>query len=104
MYFMGKPVPMDDIRGMVAEMTTDAEDLLWDSLTFKEGDDVQFAILLASIEDDLTQTQRGKSFIDSNGLAGKEVEMLEDGSGVPRQEWLVEVGKHSEILKVGVEV
>jgi superfamily II DNA helicase RecQ len=78
MYFMGKPIAMDDIRSMVAEMTTDAEDLLWDSLMFKEGDDVRFKIPLASIEDDLTQTQRGKSFIHSNGLAGKEVEMLED--------------------------
>lgn len=45
---------------------------------FKEGEDVRFTILLGSIEDDLTQTQRGKSFIHSNGLAGKEVEMLED--------------------------
>ncbi len=54
MYFMGKPIAMDDIRSMVAEMTTDAEDLLWDSLMFKEGDDVRFKILLASIEDDLT--------------------------------------------------
>lgn len=52
---------------------------------FKEGDDVRFAIPLASIEDDLTQTQRGKSFIDSNGLAGKEVEMLEDLVGGRRK-------------------
>jgi superfamily II DNA helicase RecQ len=78
MYFMGKPIPMDDIRSMVAEMTADAEDLLWDSLMFKEGEDVRFTIPLADIEDDLTQTQRGKSFIHSNGLAGKEAEMLED--------------------------
>ena len=78
MYFMGKPIPMDDIRSMVVDMTADAEDLLWDSLMFKEGEDVRFTILLAGIEDDLTQTQRGKSFIHSNGLAGKEVEMLED--------------------------
>ena len=56
MYFMGKPIAMDDIRSIVTEMTTDAEDLLWDSLMFKEGDDVWFKIPLASIEDDLTQT------------------------------------------------
>ena len=77
-YFMGKSIPMDDIRNMVAEMTADAEDLLWGSLMFKEGEDVRFTIPLASIEDDLTQTQRGKSFIYSNGLVGKELEMLED--------------------------
>lgn len=41
---------------------------------FKEGDDVRFEIPLG----DMTHTQRGQSFIDSNGLAGKEVEMLED--------------------------
>jgi hypothetical protein len=45
---------------------------------FKEGDNVRFTILLAGIKDDLTQTQREQSFIYSNGLVGKEVEMLED--------------------------
>ena len=78
MYFMGKPIPMDDIRNMVAEMTADAENLLWDSLMFKEGEDVRFTIPLAGIEDELTQTQREESFIYRNGLAGKEAEMLED--------------------------
>ncbi|KFZ18502.1 hypothetical protein V501_01170 [Pseudogymnoascus sp. VKM F-4519 (FW-2642)] len=78
MYFMGKPILMDDIRKMVADMTDDAEDLLWNVLMFKEGDDVRFKIPLADIKDDLTHTQRGKSFIHSNGLVGKEVEMLED--------------------------
>ncbi|KFZ20169.1 hypothetical protein V501_00279 [Pseudogymnoascus sp. VKM F-4519 (FW-2642)] len=89
MYFMGKPISMDDIRSMVANMTDDAEDLLWDVLMFKEGDDVRFKIPLADIEDDLKHTQRGKSFIHSNGLAGKEVEMLEDlVNGRRRQEFL----------------
>ena len=54
-YFMGKPIPMDDIRNMVAEMTADTEDLLWGSLIFKEGEDVRFTIPLASIKDNLTQ-------------------------------------------------
>ncbi len=69
---------IDNIRGIVADMTTDVEDLFQGSLMFKEGEDVRFTILLAKIKDDLTQTQRGKSFIYSNGLARKEVEMLED--------------------------
>ncbi len=69
---------IDNIRGMVADMTADVEDLLQGSLMFKEGEDVRFTILLAEIKDDLTQTQQGKSFIYSNGLARKEVEMLED--------------------------
>ncbi len=59
-------------------MTADIEDLLQGSLMFKEGEDVRFTILLAKIKDDLTQTQWGKSFIYSNSLARKEVEMLED--------------------------
>jgi hypothetical protein len=54
MYFIGKPIPIDDIRNMVIEMTADVEDLLWGSLMFKEGEDVQFTIPLTSIEDDLT--------------------------------------------------
>jgi hypothetical protein len=40
---------------MVAGMTADAEDLLWDSLKLKEGKDVRFAIPLARIKYDLTQ-------------------------------------------------
>ncbi|KAH8645566.1 hypothetical protein BGZ61DRAFT_488348 [Ilyonectria robusta] len=78
MYFMGKPIPMDDIWGMIDKMITDVEDLLWNKLMFKEGDDICFTIPLADIKDNLTQTQRGKFFIYSNGLAGKEGEMLED--------------------------
>ncbi|KAK2931868.1 hypothetical protein FoTM2_009385 [Fusarium oxysporum f. sp. vasinfectum] len=78
MYFMGKPILMEDLRTMVAKMTADAEDLLWGQLMFKEGNDERFVIPLAGIEDDLTQTRRGQSFIHRNGLAGKEVEMLED--------------------------
>ncbi|KFZ14409.1 hypothetical protein V501_03257, partial [Pseudogymnoascus sp. VKM F-4519 (FW-2642)] len=94
MYFMGKPIPMDDIRSMVADMTVDAEDLLLNVLMFKEGDDVRFKIPLADIEEDLTHTQRGKSFIHSNGLAGKEVEMLEDlVKGRRRQEFLDKNGQ-----------
>ena len=54
MYFMGKPIPIDDIRSIVVDMIADIEDLLWDSLIFKEGEDIRFTILLASIEDDLT--------------------------------------------------
>ncbi|KAF4345891.1 af291909_2recq family helicase [Fusarium beomiforme] len=78
MYFMGKAIVMQDLRTMVARMTTDAEDLLWGQLMFKEGNDERFVIPLAGIEDDLTQTRRGQSFIHRNDLAGKEVEMLED--------------------------
>jgi superfamily II DNA helicase RecQ len=84
MYYMGKPIQMDDIRSMVAKMTVDAEDLLWGSLMFKEGDNARFTIPLAMIVDDLTFTQRGKSFVHRNGLAGKEVEMLKDLTSGPR--------------------
>jgi hypothetical protein len=39
-------------------------------LMLKEGHDVRFTILLDTIEDDLTYTHRGKSFIHANGLEG----------------------------------
>lgn len=89
-YFMGKPIRMDSIRSMVAEMTADAEDLLWGSLMFKEGkggkdDGIRFTIPLADIHDDLTYTQRGKSFLHGNGLVGREIEMLEDLVTGPRK-------------------
>lgn len=45
---------------------------------FKDGDDAHHVISLNHIEDELTYTQRGKSFIDNNDVAGKEVEMLKD--------------------------
>ncbi len=78
MYFIRKLILIDNIRGIVADITADVEDLLQGSLMFKEGEDVQFTILLAKIKDDLTQTQQGKSFIHSNSLTRKEVEILED--------------------------
>ncbi len=78
MYFIRKLILIDNIQSIVVDITSNIEDLLQDSLIFKEGKDIRFTILLASIKDDLTQTQRGKSFIYSNGLAKKEVEMLED--------------------------
>ncbi|RYP21174.1 hypothetical protein DL767_009320 [Monosporascus sp. MG133] len=62
-YFMGKPFPMDAIRGMVKETIKDAEGVLWDKLMFKEGDEVRFTIPLANIEGDLAQTQRRRSFV-----------------------------------------
>ena len=77
-YFMGKLIPIDDIQSIVVDITSNIEDLLQDSLIFKEGKDIRFTIPLASIKDDLTQIQRGKSFIYSNSLTRKEVEILED--------------------------
>ena len=78
MHYMGRPVLMDSIRSMVARLITDAEELLWTRLMFKEGSDTRFAIPLTAIEDDLTLTQRGKSFIHSNSLGGREADMLRD--------------------------
>ncbi|KFY03965.1 hypothetical protein V490_00040, partial [Pseudogymnoascus sp. VKM F-3557] len=84
----------DNIRSIVADMTTDTEDLLWNILMFKEGEDIRFKIPLADIEDNLTHTQQGKSFVHSNGLAGKEVEMLEDlVNGQRRQQFLDKNGE-----------
>ncbi|KAL2203436.1 hypothetical protein CC79DRAFT_1390855 [Sarocladium strictum] len=93
-YFMGKPIAMDAIRSIVAEMITNAENILWGELMFKEGHDVRFTIPLNTIEDNLTYTHRGKSFIYTNGLEGKEVEMLED---------LVRSRRKSEFLDPGGE-
>ncbi|KFZ22996.1 hypothetical protein V502_02525, partial [Pseudogymnoascus sp. VKM F-4520 (FW-2644)] len=82
------------LMSIVADMTADAEDLLWNVLMFKEGDNVRFKIPLADIEDDLMHTQQGKSFIYSNSLAGKEVEMLEDlVNRQQRQEFLNKNGQ-----------
>ncbi|KAG6078868.1 hypothetical protein E4U15_004050 [Claviceps sp. LM218 group G6] len=75
-----KPIHMDDIRRMMQQMIKEAEDLLWGSLMFKEGQNSRFVVPLAEIKDSLTHTRRGHSFLryKVNGLAGKETEMLKD--------------------------
>ncbi len=52
--YIGKPISMEDIYSMVAKMTANAEDLLWDSLMFRESEDIWFGISLASIKEVLT--------------------------------------------------
>ncbi|KAM0188770.1 hypothetical protein ACHAPI_010379 [Fusarium lateritium] len=69
---------MDKLRTIVARITINTEDLLWGQLIFKEGNDKRFMIPLAGIEDNLTQTRQGQSFIYHNGLTGKEVKILKD--------------------------
>ncbi|KAG5917013.1 hypothetical protein E4U61_003116 [Claviceps capensis] len=80
--FMNKPmlIHMDDIHRMMQQMIKEAEDLLWGSLMFKEGQNPRFVVPLAEIKDSLTDTKRGNSFFcrKDNGLAGKETEMLKD--------------------------
>ncbi|KAH6975854.1 hypothetical protein EDB80DRAFT_658517 [Ilyonectria destructans] len=93
LYFQGRPLAMETIRQLIASMTADAEDLLWDGLLFRpphkagpgqkgalglRGREDRFLIPLATIQDDLTQTQRGQSFLHTSGLLGKEKEMLQN--------------------------
>ncbi|KAK7390681.1 hypothetical protein QQX98_013370, partial [Neonectria punicea] len=85
LYFQGRPFAMETIRHMIRQMTMDAEDLLWDGLMFwpRVAEPAArlarcFLIPLAAIQDDLTQTQRGQSFIHANGLVGREREMLQN--------------------------
>jgi superfamily II DNA helicase RecQ len=108
LYFQGQPLAMDTIRQLVARMTAEAEDLLWESLLFRPpsggggggrdgalglqearpaglGAKGRFLIPLAAIRDDLTQTQRGHSFIHTNGLVGREKEMLKSLIAGPLQ-------------------
>ncbi|KAG6237706.1 hypothetical protein E4U25_002430 [Claviceps purpurea] len=81
-WFMNKPMPihMDKIRRMMQQMIKEAEDLLWGSLMFKEGQNSRFVVPLAEIKDSLMDTEQGNSFLcrRDNDLAGKETEMLKD--------------------------
>ncbi|KAG6027663.1 hypothetical protein E4U40_001446 [Claviceps sp. LM458 group G5] len=74
------PIHMDGIRLMMQKMIKEAEDLMWGSLMFKEGQNSRFVVPLAKMKDSLTDTRRGVSFLryKNNGLAGKETEMLKD--------------------------
>ncbi|KAF5567440.1 af291909_2recq family helicase [Fusarium napiforme] len=64
MHYLGQPLAMEDIRNMVASMTADAEELLWEQLMFKEGGlDARFPIPLDELQDDMTLSTIKRRFI-----------------------------------------
>jgi len=70
LFLHGRPISMDRFRRMVADVITEAERLLWEELMWC-GREERFTIPLLRIEDDVTFTKRGISFVSksSNGLA-----------------------------------
>ncbi|OLL24154.1 ATP-dependent DNA helicase tlh1, partial [Neolecta irregularis DAH-3] len=63
LYFCGKPITMDDFRGFLRNLIDDAENLLWDELFFATTDSRRFTIDLSKVQDNMTSTKVGESFI-----------------------------------------
>ncbi|KAH6983607.1 hypothetical protein BKA56DRAFT_483196 [Ilyonectria sp. MPI-CAGE-AT-0026] len=100
LYFQGRPLAIETIRQLIASITADTEDLLWDGLLFRPRkaeaeagsgsgsgrrkslgllkQEDRFLIPLTTIRDDLTQTQQGQSFLYTNSLLGKEKKILQN--------------------------
>ncbi|KAH8649525.1 hypothetical protein BGZ61DRAFT_469592 [Ilyonectria robusta] len=69
LYYHGQPLAIDSIRQLTAGLEARG----------------RFLIPLAAIRDDLTQTQRGQSFMHTNGLLGREKEILQSLVAGPLQ-------------------
>jgi len=69
-YLNGKPVIISKFKQMARDLVTEAEDMLWKNLLWKEERDERFVLKLDTIVDDVTFSTRGWSFVNrkENGL------------------------------------
>ena len=69
-YLNGKPVVVSKFKQMARDLVTEAEEMLWKDLLWKEERDERFVLKLDKIMDDVTFTNRGWSFVHrkENGL------------------------------------
>jgi len=84
-YLHGRPIVIERFRRMVGDAVTEAERLLWQELMWVHGQEGRFSIALDQVEDDVTFTKRGVSFVSkaSNRI----------GDGL---EWMLEQMRRSE--------
>jgi hypothetical protein len=70
--YRGKPITLSRFKSIVQGVITEAEDMLWKDLLYTGVED-RFEVSLNKLQDDVTWTKRGVSFIDNahNGLQEK---------------------------------
>ncbi|TKA21628.1 hypothetical protein B0A49_13752, partial [Cryomyces minteri] len=71
LHLHGRPIVIERFQRMVRDVVKEAERVLWEELMWT-GPEGRFAVPLGKIEDDVTFTKRGISFVSksSNGLTG----------------------------------
>jgi hypothetical protein len=65
-YLHGRPIVVERFRIMAQELVAEAEEKLWQLCWVDRAED-RLSIDLASIQDDVTFTRRGMSFVDTTG-------------------------------------
>ena len=63
----GRPIVIERFKAMVSSVLKQAEDMLWEQLMYVSDHAERFAIPLESIQDDVTFTSRGYSFLSRPG-------------------------------------
>ena len=78
-FYRGIPIPLQSFRQMVHQNIADTEKIFWEKLMWIRDEAQRFTIDLDMIQDDLTFTLRGHSFVkgSKNGLADGRTYMIE---------------------------
>ena len=63
----GRPIVIERFKAMVSSVLKQAEDMLWEQLMYVSDHAERFTIPLESIQDDVTFTSRGYSFLSRPG-------------------------------------
>ncbi|TKA62306.1 hypothetical protein B0A55_12932, partial [Friedmanniomyces simplex] len=95
--YRGRPIYLDRVGEMMQNVVREAEDKLWAELMWTKTDD-RFEIPLEKLENDVTFTKRGVSFIANraNGLRDKRGWMLERAFAHPEGKKLHRSGTWSK--------
>ncbi len=94
-YLHGQPIVIKRFQRMIQDAITAAERMLWQESMWVYGQEGRFLVPLDKVEDDVTFTKRGVSFVSksSNGLESELKWMLEQmlRSEVGRKMWVNDV-------------
>ena len=94
-YLHGRPIVIERFQRLVRDAVTEAERMLWQELMWVYRKEGRFSIALNKVEDDVTFTKRGVSYVSksSNKLGNRLKWMLEQmqQSEIGRKMWAKDV-------------
>ena len=78
MSYKGRPISVARFGAMIRGVIDEAERKLWEDLMWITTQEERFEIPLEKLQDDVTWTRRGVSFVDNanNGLQNKRESMI----------------------------